>query len=69
MLYQFVRGVLLGFLRPYTRLLVEGKERVPRAGAFRFGVHETPHSRSCYIPSASQPFRGYGGLASQQPLP
>ena len=34
MLYHFVRGVLLGFLRPYTRLSVEGEERVPRAGSF-----------------------------------
>jgi len=33
-LHRFVRAVLLGFLRPYTRLSVEGTERVPSTGAF-----------------------------------
>jgi len=34
LLHRFVRAVLLGFLRPYTRLSVEGTERVPSTGAF-----------------------------------
>jgi 1-acyl-sn-glycerol-3-phosphate acyltransferase len=33
-LHRFVRAVLLGFFRPYTRLSVEGTERVPSSGAF-----------------------------------
>jgi 1-acyl-sn-glycerol-3-phosphate acyltransferase len=33
-LHRFVRAVLLAFLRPYTRLSVEGTERVPSTGAF-----------------------------------
>ena len=34
MLYSFVRAILHGILRPYTRLTFEGKERVPATGAF-----------------------------------
>jgi hypothetical protein len=40
--------------------------RAPDNSDFRF--HEMLHPRSGSIPSASQPFPGRGGLASQRPL-
>jgi 1-acyl-sn-glycerol-3-phosphate acyltransferase len=34
MFYKFVKALILGFLRPYTRLTVEGQQHVPAHGPF-----------------------------------